>query len=131
MVVATIACSLLMVASSMGTQAQRAFAMYVDWAPGAAGGSLFRVVCPSGFVCLWPGETVQGVPQPEHKYYYYATYPLIDEWGGHTIWNNQTGGAEVVLCYDARGTRCSWLSLEPGQAWHGDLDPFNSIKLVP
>lgn len=85
--------------------------------------------CPSGYVCIYPGASWNnGVP--EHKYYTYGAHNLVNEYGTHRVFNNQTGGATVQGCKGYDGVNCG-LKVKPGYYWDEDLTPINSIRLNP
>lgn len=102
-----------------------AAAMYVDPNPGPV-----PDYCPPGYACIWDVGIVVGNPPPEHRYYRYGTSNFVNEYGEHTVWNHQTGGARVQLCLGYNGTNCT-VTIPAGSAFHGSLTPFNSIKLLP
>lgn len=104
--------------------ASPAAAMWIDDNPGPAVDS-----CPPGNVCVYDALIPVGMT-PEHRYYYYGSYNFVNETNDHTVWNNQTGGARALLCLGYNGTNCT-VTIPAGQAFHGSLTPYNSIKLVP
>ncbi len=105
--------------------------MYIDENPGYGpiGSGLQFADCPWGYACVWEGLHVIGNPPTEHRYYHYGAYSFVAEYGDHVVWNHQTGGAKVMLCLGYNGTNCL-VVLRAGQAFHGSLTPFNSIKLT-
>lgn len=113
-------------------QPASASAMYIDDGPnlGPIGSGLLYQQCPTGYACVWEGEVAIGNPPPEHRYYNYGSYRFTNEYGWHTIWNHQTGGAKVQLCLGTNGTNCT-VTIPAGKFFHGSLTPFNSIKLIP
>lgn len=112
--------------------ASPASAMYIDDSPtgevGEIGSGLGN--CLPGYACIWESLIVVGEPDVEHRYYYYGAYNFVGEYGNHTVWNNQTGGARVLLCLGYNGTNCT-VTIPAGKAAHGSLTPFNSIVLAP
>jgi hypothetical protein len=86
--------------------------------------------CPRGHACVWEGQIVVGDPRPQHRYYTYGTYNFVNEYGDHVAWNNQTDGARVQLCLGYNGTTCR-VTIAAAHATHGNLTPYNSIRLLP
>jgi hypothetical protein len=119
--------SAIAAALAASVPASPAGAMYVDPSTGEIGSG---ITCPSGYACIYEGLSVVGDPIPEHRYYNYGSYNFVNEFGDHTIYNHQTGGARVLLCLGYNGTNCT-VTIPAGYAAHGSLTPFNSIKLVP
>ena len=85
--------------------------------------------CPSGYVCVYPGESWNG-DRPSLKYYNYRAYNFSNQFGWHYIYNNQTGGAVFYLCLGYGGTNCQYGPYGPG-AYDANLTPINSILLGP
>ncbi|WP_346268220.1 hypothetical protein [Streptomyces sp. SCUT-3] len=85
--------------------------------------------CPSGYVCIYQGASWNnGVT--EHKYYTYGAHNLVNEYGTHRVFNNQTGDATVQLCRGYNGVDCG-SKIKPWTYVDVDLTPYNSIKLSP
>ncbi|HEX6469734.1 MAG TPA: hypothetical protein VF069_11615 [Streptosporangiaceae bacterium] len=82
--------------------------------------------CPSGYVCVYPGNDAGGSPD---TYYRYGSYNLSNMFGVHLVVNNQTGGAGLRLCTSYGGQNCGE-RLGPG-SYHPNLTPINSIMLEP
>jgi hypothetical protein len=82
--------------------------------------------CPSGDVCIYPGDGDSGDPD---TYYTYGAHNLSNQYGTHLIVNNQTGGATFRLCTGYNGARCGDPK-GPG-SYHENLTPINSITLEP
>lgn len=85
--------------------------------------------CPSGYVCIYPNASWNnGVP--EHTYYTYGAHNLVEEYGTHRIFNNQTDGATVQTCTGSNGANCG---SKMGTWTYRDqnLTPVNSIRLAP
>jgi uncharacterized membrane protein len=82
--------------------------------------------CPSGYVCIYPGNDDSGSPD---KYYRYGSYNLTNMFGNHLVVNNQTGNAGLRLCTSYGGQQCGD-RLGPG-SYHPNLTPINSIMLEP
>lgn len=92
--------------------------------PGGLAATSARATCPSGDVCIYPGDNDGGDPA---TYYRYGAYNLSNQYGMHLIVNNQTGGAAFRLCYGYNGERCGDRR-GPG-SYHENLTPINSIVL--
>jgi hypothetical protein len=86
--------------------------------------------CPSGFVCIYAGQTSSS--SITNKYFNYGCYKLFDQFGEHAIVNNQTDHAWVGLYL---GSSCEKSTFESGWPIHNtvttDLTPINSIRLSP
>ncbi|MCC5656060.1 hypothetical protein LC608_03480 [Nostoc sp. XA010] len=85
--------------------------------------------CPSGYVCIYAENAYIDTSTPSNKYYRYGTYKLYNQYNYHWVYNNQTGGASVLLCKNSNGTNCPF-TLYQGQYGYYDLTPINSIKLI-
>lgn len=83
--------------------------------------------CRTGYACIYPNASWNN-NTPEHDYYTYGVHQLYEEYGVHRVFNNQTGGAVVRLCYDRAGTNCTTPLYEYAY-WDIDLTPYNSIRL--
>jgi hypothetical protein len=83
-------------------------------------------LCPSGYVCIYPDTSANGVPA---KYYRYGSYNLSNVFGNRLVVNNQTGGAGLRLCSAYGGQNCG-VRLGPGN-YVVNLSPINSILLEP
>lgn len=89
-----------------------------------------RFRCPSGYVCIYPeGASRLNFSTPTNRYYRYGTYKLSNQYNGHYVYNNQTGGAKVALCKNSNGTNCPY-TLGANQYVYYNLTPINSIKLI-
>lgn len=84
--------------------------------------------CPDGYFCIY-GEGVGVNAPPTFKYYRYGTYKLYNQYNNHVLFNNQTGGARVLLCKNSNGTNCP-ISIRSNLIILEDLTPINSIRLV-
>jgi hypothetical protein len=91
-----------------------------------AGAVAAKVDCPSGYVCVYPGNDASGNPD---KYYRYGSYNLSNMFGHHLVVNNQTGNAGLRLCTAYGGQQCGD-RMGPG-SYHPNLTPINSIMLEP
>jgi hypothetical protein len=85
--------------------------------------------CPSGYVCIYPGESYNG-DVPSLKFLTYGAHNLSNQYGWKYILNNQTGGAIARICDGYNGTNC-WLTIYPGETWDIDFTPVNSVYLAP
>ena len=86
--------------------------------------------CPSGYVCLYPQNAGWNGGVPSHKWYAYGSYNLVNQFGIHRIFNNQTGGAKAWLCNGYGGTNCG--VYQPAYTYSDtDFTPINSVKLTP
>jgi hypothetical protein len=85
--------------------------------------------CPDGWVCLYPQDTGWNGGRPSHKWYYYGSYNLSNQFGTHRFFNNQTGGAKAWTCLNYGGTNCP--TYQPaGSWWDYNFTPINSVKLT-
>lgn len=84
--------------------------------------------CPSGYACLYPQNAGWNGNVPSAKYYRYGSYNLVNQFGTHRFFNNQTGGAGAYLCtgYNGTGT-CSRIGTYTYTDWN--FTPINSIVL--
>ena len=75
--------------------------------PASAAGALTTGTgCPSGYACLYPQNAGWNGGKPSARYYRYGSYNLVNQYGTHRFFNNQTGGAGAYLCtgYNGGGT---------------------------
>ena len=87
--------------------------------------------CPSGALCIYPGIGLNG-GHPSNVYYSYGPHNLVNQFGLHTMYHNQTGGAGFKMCYGYNGTGgCSGVARAVGEYEPYNLTPINSIVLVP
>jgi hypothetical protein len=95
----------------------------------AAGPSLYG--CPYGAVCIYPQNKGLngGHPEAGGVYFSYGAHNLRNQFGNHTIVNNQYGGARYVLCTGYGGSGSCTKSVPPGRAEY-NLTPINSIVLT-
>ncbi|WP_406148280.1 hypothetical protein [Streptomyces sp. NBC_01012] len=84
--------------------------------------------CKAGYVCVYPGAGWNG-DKPTLTYYTYGAHNLVNQFGTHRVFNNQTGGASVALCTGYDGVNCGTKGY-PGQYTDANLTPINSIKLA-
>jgi hypothetical protein len=85
--------------------------------------------CPSGYVCLYPQNAGWNGGHPSAVYYRYGAYNLVNQYGTHRFFNNQTGGAVGHICtgYNGGGTCLG----QPAGTWSDDnFTPINSITLT-
>ncbi len=85
--------------------------------------------CPSGYVCLYPQNAGWNGGHPSAAYYNYGAYNLVNQYGTHRFFNNQTGGAVGHICtgYGGGGTCLG----QPAGTWSDDnFTPINSITLT-
>lgn len=109
--------------------------------PDAAAVALTGTVrgCPSGYACIYPRDKGWNNNSPSNKYYTYGCHRLYDQYGTHRVFNNQTGGAYVLLfkTSDCSGTGIvlpypiSSRYLSAGRSVDVDLTPINAIYLEP
>jgi hypothetical protein len=85
--------------------------------------------CDTGYVCLYPENRGWNNGRPSHRWYYYGTYNLSNVYGVHRIFNNQTLGADLWLCWEYDGGECL-VRMTPGAYADLDFTPINSIKLT-
>lgn len=86
--------------------------------------------CPSGAVGIYSQNAGWNNGNPSDTYYAYGPHNLVNQFGMHRIFNNQTGGATVRVCTGYNGAgRQGYLPA----GWYMDLDltPINSITLEP
>ena len=62
--------------------------------------------CPSGAVCIYPQDAGWNNGHPSDSYYSYGPHNLVNQFGTHRIFNNQTGGANMRNCTRTGGTGC-------------------------
>jgi hypothetical protein len=86
--------------------------------------------CDTGYVCLYPENRGWNNGRPSHRWYYYGTYNLSNLYGVHRIFNNQTGAADLELCWLYDGRQCL-VRMTRGTYADFDFTPINSIKLTP
>jgi len=86
--------------------------------------------CPSGAVCVYPQDAGWNNGHPSDSYYSYGAHNLVNQFGTHRIFNNQTGGANMRNCTRTGGTGCPG-HLAAGRYMDQDLAPINSITLAP
>ncbi len=101
--------------------------------PAKVGGVTAQAVhgCPSGALCVYPGVGLNG-GHPSLVFYAYGPHNLSNQFGYHTMYNNQTGGAGFKMCYGYNGTgSCSGVARSVGEYAPYNLTPINSIVLVP
>jgi hypothetical protein len=110
--------------AALGATAATAAALSAGTAIAATPGATAKADCPSGNVCIYPGNDASGDPD---KYYRYGSYNLSDMFGAHLIVNNQTGNAGLRLCTGYGGQQCGE-RMGPG-SYHPDLTPINSIMV--
>ncbi|MFC8914963.1 hypothetical protein E2C00_17055 [Streptomyces sp. WAC05374] len=108
-----------------------ATALVVFTTPGAqAAPAASSYGCPSGAFCIYPQNAGWNNGVPSNVYWSRGVHPLYNQYGTHTVFNNQTDGWKVEFCYNANGTDCPWL-IGPGWAGDIDLEEMNSIILHP
>ena len=117
--------------AALGATAATAVALSASTAIAATPGATADMAaakegCPSGYVCIYPGNDDSGNPD---KYFKYGSYNLRNKFGVHLVVNNQTGNAGLRLCTGYGGQQCGD-RMGPGQ-YHPDLTPINSIMLEP
>jgi hypothetical protein len=86
--------------------------------------------CESGWVCIYPENTGWNGGRPSHSYYHYGAHNLVNQFGWHRVFNNQTGGAWAGLCYRYNGQDCQ-IWIPAGYYLDVNLTPINSIVLQP
>jgi hypothetical protein len=121
--------SLRKLAAALGAAAATAVALSAGTAIAATSAgnvAAAKVDCPSGYVCIYPGNDANGNPD---KYFRYGSYNLTNMFGNHLVVNNQTGNAGLRLCTSYGGQQCGE-RLGPG-SYHPNLTPINSIMLEP
>ena len=84
--------------------------------------------CPSGYACLYPQNAGWNNSQPSAKYYYYRAYNLVNQFGTHRFFNNQTGGAGAYVCTGYNGTGTCYRQA-PNTYTDWNFTPINSIVL--
>ncbi|MFD8086389.1 hypothetical protein ACFV4F_32365 [Kitasatospora sp. NPDC059722] len=83
--------------------------------------------CADGYVCIY-SEGIDSTTVT-NRYYNYGTYNLSNQYNNHWVFNHQTGGAHVALCYGYNGTNCLPAT---GPGWQFvNLTPINSIVVSP
>lgn len=88
--------------------------------------------CPSGYVCIYPQNAGWNNNKPEQPLYYrYGWYNLHGQLGTHRVFDNQTGGASVFLCYGYGGTGGYATQIPAPRVQDLNLTPINSIVLTP
>ena len=87
--------------------------------------------CPYGAVCIYPtGGSPAGRPEPGGVYFSYGAHNLRNQFGYHTIVNNQYGGARYELCTRYAGFGSCTKPVSPGRTVSYNLTPYNSIVLA-
>ena len=96
----------------------------------AAGPSLHG--CPFGAVCIYPqGKSVNGGrPEAGGVYFSYGAHNLSNQFGNHTIVNNQYGGAGYQLRTGYGGSGSGTETIRTVGNRSHNLTPINSIVLV-
>ena len=84
--------------------------------------------CPAGAVCIYPGDGWNG-GNPSHVFWSYGVHRIYNQFGDHLIYNNQTHGAVVDICYGADGTDCAYIPANYAVTFN--LTPINSVSLRP
>ena len=86
--------------------------------------------CPSGAVCVYPQDAGWNNGHPSDSDYSYGAHNLVNQFGTHRIFNNQTGGANsgTARAPAAPVARGTW---PPAGTWIKDLALINSITLAP
>lgn len=82
--------------------------------------------CSSGAVCVYP----QGAGSPEVEYFRRGSHNLVNQFGVHRVFNNQSPGWTFRLCRGYNGVSCG-NQVGPGQSTYPDLTPINSILIEP
>ena len=114
----------------MRTASAIALAAIAIMSVSAATASAATQGCSSGTVCLYPQNTGWNGGFPSDHWFRYGTVNLVNQFGTHRFFNNQTGGAGVYLCTGSNGTgTCSRLN---AGSWRDyNFTPINSITLTP
>ncbi|MCX4908510.1 hypothetical protein [Streptomyces sp. NBC_00878] len=84
--------------------------------------------CPSGAACIYGGPNASG--GVTNQYWSRGVHRLYNQFGVHTVFNNQTDGWKFKLCKGSNGTNCDWTFYQ-GAWWDVDLTPYNSVIVTP
>lgn len=85
--------------------------------------------CPLGYVCLYPQNAGWNNGVPSHRWFYYGSYNLSNQFGTHRFFNNQTDGAKAWTCLNYGGTNCPTYQIA-NSWWDYNFTPINSVKLT-
>lgn len=88
--------------------------------------------CDPGYVCIYRQDVSPwDDPHPTHRFYTYGAHNLSNQYGFHSIINNQTDGASFTLCTGYNGRGCTDGPYHAINYQHVDLTPINSVWLAP
>lgn len=88
--------------------------------------------CGSGYFCIYASDATWNAGQPSYAFYHYGAHNIYNQYGGHWVYNHQTGGAWVIFCAGANGTGSAIDGIEtPNYSHLWDLTPVNSVVLEP
>ncbi|MGW1614045.1 hypothetical protein ACWCQZ_32320 [Streptomyces sp. NPDC002285] len=82
--------------------------------------------CPYGAVCIYPQGQDPAV-SPSHIFYSYRRHTIYNQFGDHSVLNNQYDGALAETC-KSRTTGCHF-TIGPQEGFYVNLTPINSILL--
>ncbi|MFF8269663.1 hypothetical protein ACF059_20055 [Streptomyces sp. NPDC016562] len=84
--------------------------------------------CPSGAACIYRGPGGSG--GVTNQYWSRGVHKLYNQYGVHTVFNNQTDGWKFILCHGSNGDNCDW-TFYPGAWADVDLTSYNSVIVTP